>query len=198
MKSAVILILATAVAFAAAISGYAYPYIVWPSVVSLNPLYRNEADLTFDPLILGTWGAHMASFTFEKADTLTYDLTVTHYIRAGGVFEKEVIYKKAAEEKYKVYLVKFNGKLFLDMFRSYLWTGGSISHKQVRQLHSFMEIKRIGSRLQLRPVRGTTMKKPPGLNKKIKWSILNIRLPDLSSSGKSREYLRLESSSGLM
>jgi len=129
------------------VAAYASPVVPWPTVLSIQPLFSGEADVVFDPKLLGTWGGSLETFTFEQADKNSYHFTVTSREQGSD--------QPPAKSRYRAYLVKVGEYLFMDLFpidlppaRHGHQTRGGHSWR----VHSFMLVESIGERLSISPV----------------------------------------------
>jgi hypothetical protein len=129
------------------LAAYAAPVVPWPTVLSIQPLFSDEADVVFDPKLLGTWCGSLETFAFERADKNSYHFTVTSREQGGD--------QPPAKSRYPAYLVKVGEYLFMDLFpvdlppaRHWHQTRGDHSWS----VHSFMLVENIGERLAISPV----------------------------------------------
>lgn len=128
------------------VAAYATPVVPWPMVLSIQPLFSGEADVVFEPALLGTWRGSSDCFTFEQADKNSYRFTVTSREQGGD--------QQPAKSRYRACLVKVGKYLFLDMFPIDMPPARHSHHTRGGHLwpmHSFMLVQGIGPRLEMSP-----------------------------------------------
>lgn len=109
-----------------------------PLVPCLHPLFT-EADLDFDPALVGVWVEKEGevTFTFEKSDGMAYRLTITE----DGKADK-------ASAQFEAHLVRLGGFWFLDLYPGAL-EGDEFDKLHLLRIHSIARVWLVGDHLRL-------------------------------------------------
>jgi hypothetical protein len=116
-------------------------------VPSLHPLYT-DADLAFDPALVGEWSekGSKETWTFTKSDEKEYSLVLVENEGKRGEFI--------------VHLVKAEGRLFLDLFPKEPDLKENDFYKgHLLGVHTFMRVEQIQPTLQMAPLNPDWIKK---------------------------------------
>jgi hypothetical protein len=105
-----------------------------PLVPCLHPLFT-QADLDFDPALVGVWAEKEGevTFTFQKSDGMAYQLTIT---------------EDEASAQFQAHLVRLGGFWFLDLYPD-APEADEFSKLHLLRAHSIARVWLVGDRLRL-------------------------------------------------
>ena len=123
-------------------------------VPSLHPLYT-DADLTFDPALIGQWAEKDSKLPLRDGTSETWTFTENTKSTESG--EKKYTLVIADEDgkshKFIVHLVKIKGLLFLDLFPDGEDLELNLFYRfHLLPVHTFMRVKQIEPTLQMAPL----------------------------------------------
>lgn len=109
-----------------------------PLVPCLHPLFT-EADLDFDPALVGVWSEKHGevTFTFEKSDGMAYRLTITEDGKVGE-----------GSAQFEAHLVRLGGFWFLDLYPG-APDGDEFYKLHLLRAHTIARVWLVGDQLRL-------------------------------------------------